>query len=409
MAKTSNHAAGGVKPGHYIPSMRTKTIYAVAMFFGLVLFGTALMMDQARAWHSFLVSFFFFTNLALGGLFFTAIQHAAKAGWSVNIRRFAEAMSSFLPVAAVAAVVLLLGAKSLYVWLDPKELAENAILRGKSSYLNMGFFVVRLAIFFGAWILFRKTLVGNSLKQDQDGDENHTVKNVAVSVAFLLVFAISYSLFSVDTLMSLQPEWYSTIWGVYCFAGLFQSSIAVLTIITVTMMRKGLVRGLVSHDHLHDLGKFMLAFTVFYAYIGFSQFLLIWYANLPEETIFYIARSSGGWMAVTFSLLIFKFIVPFLLMLPKAAKRNPAHLTLVGCLILVMQYVDLHWIVYPNLVNGDFEKYAGKFILSWPEIGSFLMFGGLFLWSVTSFLTKNPLVPVRDPRIEESIHHHVTY
>lgn len=408
MANTASHVHVA-KPGQYTPSARTKTAYAVAMFLGLVLFAAALATDQHRAWHSFLVSFFFFTNLGLGGLFFAAIQHAAKAGWSVNVRRFAESMTSFLPIAAIGAIVLLFGAKQLYIWLDPKELAESAILRGKSSYLNLSFFVVRLVVFFAAWLLFQRVIVGRSLKQDKDGDVNLTVKNVGTSVAFLLVFALSYSLFSVDTMMSLQPEWYSTIWGVYCFAGLFQSSIAVLTIITVTMMRKGLVNGLVTHDHLHDLGKFLLAFTVFMAYIGFSQFLLIWYANLPEETIFYLSRSSGGWMAVTFSLLIFKFIVPFLLLLPKAAKRNPAHLTLVSCLILFMQYIDLHWIVYPNLVNGDFDKYGGRFILSWPELGTFLMFGGLFLWSVTNFLSKNPLVPVKDPRIDESTHHHVTY
>lgn len=406
-AHASNHAHPA--PGQYEATSRTKTIYSVAMFLGLILFVAAMANDQARAWHSFLVSFFFFTNLALGGLFFVAVNNAAKAGWSVNVRRFAEAMTGFLPFAAVGALVLIFGAKQLYVWLDPKELAESAILRGKSSYLNLTFFIVRLAVCFGAWLFFCRAIVGNSLKQDKDGDVNHTIKNVAVSIGFLLVFAISYSLFSVDTLMSLQPEWYSTIWGVYCFAGLFQSSIAVLILITTRMMGRGLVRGLVSENHLHDLGKYLLAFTVFYAYIGFSQFLLIWYANLPEETIFYITRSSGGWMAVTLSLLVFKFIVPFLLLLPRAAKRNPGHLRLVSILILFMQYIDLHWIVYPNLVNGNFEKYAGKFILSWPEASSFLLIGGVFMWSVTNFLSKNPLVPVKDPRIEESIHHHVTY
>ncbi len=408
MAQSSTHAVHA-SPGQYTPSPRTKTAYAVAMFLGLVLFAAALSTDKARAWHSFLVSFFFFTNLGLGGLFFAAIQHTSKAGWSVNVRRFAESMTSFLPFAAIGALVLLFGATSLYTWLDPKELAENALVRGKSAYLNMTFFVIRLVVFFGAWLLFQRVIVGRSLKQDKDGDESHTVKNVGTSVAFLLIFALSYSLFTVDTTMSLQPEWYSTIWGIYCFSGLFQSSMAVLTIIAVTMMRKGLVRGLVSNDHLHDLGKFLKGFTVFYAYIGFSQFLLIWYANLPEETIFYIARSNGTWMAVTISLLIFKFAVPFLMLLPTAAKRNPAVLVTVSCLILFMQYIDLHWIVYPNLVNGDFDKYGGNFILSWPEVGTFLMFGGVFLWSVTNFLSKNPLVPVKDPRSEESCHHHVTY
>lgn len=396
-------------PGIYSPSLRTKTIAASAMFFGLIAFAAALYTDQARGWHAFLAAFFYFTCLSLGGLFFASLQHVSNAGWSVNIRRLSEAMSSFLPIAALGALVLLIGAKSLYLWLDPKELAENTILQGKSAYLNFNFFAVRLVVFFGLWLLFRRAIVGHSLAQDKDGDEKHTVRNAALSVAFILVFALSFSLFSVDTLMSLQPEWYSTIWGVYCFAGLFQSSIAALVIITVLIMKKGLVRGLVNENHLHDLGKFMKAFTVFYAYIGFSQFLLIWYANLPEETVFYLDRSKGGWMTATLSLLIFKFMVPFLLMLPKAAKRTPGHLILVASLILFMQYIDVHWMVYPSLVNGDWQVYEGRWILGWQEIGTFLMFGGAFVWSVTNFLSKNSITPLKDPRILESVNHHVTY
>lgn len=379
------------------------------MALGLLGFVAALYTDQARAWHSYLTSYMFFTNLALGGLFFTAIQHVAKAGWSVTVRRFMEAMTSYLPIAAVGAVVLLFGSKQLYIWMDPQTVANDPILQGKSAYLNLTFFVIRLVVFFVGWMLFRRFMVGNSLQQDVDGNEKHTLRNVGISIGFLLFFAISYSLFSVDTLMSLQPHWYSTIWGVYNFAGLFQSTLAVLIIIAVLVMKKGLVRGLVTHDHLHDLGKYLKAFTIFYAYIGFSQFLLIWYANLPEETIFYLARSTGGWMAATFSLLIFKFFVPFFLLLPKAAKRTPAHLVLVSVLILVMQFIDIHWMVYPNLVNGNMEAYDGRWFIWWQEVAPFLMFGGLFLWSLTTFLSKHPLVPVKDPRIEEAIHHHVTY
>jgi hypothetical protein len=401
MAQQPAGAHAHAAPGKYTPSQGTKTIYAVAMFIGLLLFSLALYQDQTRAWHSYLTAFFMFTSLALGGLFFTAINHATNAGWSVNIRRFAEALTAFLPIAAVAAIVFAIGAKHLYVWLDPEVVAKDAILMGKSGYLNMTFFVVRLAVFFGAWLIFRKVLIGNSIAQDKDGNESHTVRNARVSIGFLLVFALSYSFFAVDATMSLQPHWYSTMWGVYCFAGLFQSSLAALCILTVYMMHKGLVRGLVSDEHLHDLGKYLMAFTVFYAYIGFSQFLLIWYANLPEETIFFLARSSGGWMGATLGLLIFKFIIPFLLLLPKGAKRNHGHLVLVSCLILVMQYVDVHWQVYPT--------FSENWIFSWQELGTILLFGGGFLWATTNFLAHNNVVPVQDPRREESIHHHVTY
>ena len=389
-------------PGKYAPSHTTKTICSVAVFAGLILFVLGLIKDGPREWHAFLTSYFYFTSLALGGLFFAAIQHVSGAGWSVTIRRFSEALTSFLPVTAVGAIVLLFGAKYLYLWLDPQAVANDAILMGKSSYLNFGFFTVRLIVFIGAWILFQRLIVGNSLQQDQDKNEQHTIKNVALSVGFLLVFAISYSLFSVDTLMSLQPRWYSTMWGVYCFAGLFQSTLATVTIIAAVMMQQGLVRGLVTEDHLHDLGKYVMAFTIFMAYIGFSQFLLIWYANLPEETIFYLARSTGGWMSVTFSLLFFKFIVPFLLLLPKAAKRNPSYLIMVSILILIMQYVDVHWMIYPTYDST-------QVLYSWQELGPFVMFGGLFIFTLTGFLSNHPLVPIGDPRLDESIHHHVTY
>lgn len=399
MASTTNTA---VNPGHFIAGKGLKTLYTVSIFIGVILFALGLYKDHDRAWHGFLTSFMYWTDLALGGLFFVALQHVTSAGWSVTIRRIAESFTAFLPLAAVAAIVLLFGAKHLYIWLDPDVVKNDAILQGKSAYLNAQFALVRLVVFFGMWLAFSKKIVGNSLKQDQDGDHKWTLKNVPLSVAFLVVFALSYSLFSVDTLMSLQPHWFSTIWGVYNFAGLFQSFLAMLILFVVYAMKKGWVRGLVTEDHLHDLGKFLKGFTVFMAYIGFSQFLLIWYANLPEETIFYLARSNGWWMAITFSLLILKFAVPFLLLLPRWAKRTPNHLAMVSVLVLVMQYVDIHWMVYPNL-----DAYNPMF--SWQEIGSFILLGGFFVWSATNFLSKNKLVPVRDPRIQEAIHHHVTY
>ena len=167
-------------------------------------------------------------------------------------------------------------------------------------------------------------------------------------------------------------------------------------------MHKGLLNGLVNENHLHDLGKYLKGFSVFYAYIGFSQFMLIWYANLPEETFFYLNRAAGGWMIASWSLLIFKFAVPFLLLLPRWAKRTPAHLVAVSVLVLFMEYIDIHWLVYPNFTMEEY-------LFSWQEVGVFLGFFGLFLWTVTGFLSRHSIVPIRDPRLEESIHHHVTY
>jgi len=249
-------------------------------------------------------------------------------------------------------------------------------------------------------VFFAKKLVGHSIKQDVDGDENHTHKSFPFAIAFLPIFALSYSFFSFDILMSLHPHWYSTIFGVYCFAGLFQSALAAIILLSSYLLRKGLLVGYVNVEHLHDVGKFLFGFTVFYAYIAFSQFMLIWYANLPEETIFYLHRSHGSWMTVSMSLLVFKFIVPFLALAPRGAKRNMKNLIWVSVLILVMQYVDIYWLVYPNLDSN-------QVLFSFWEIGIFIGFLGLFLASIFKFLSKHSVVAVKDPRIQEALHHHV--
>lgn len=393
--------ASKVQPGQFIISKPIKTLYAGLIFFGLVFFVLAISLDAQRAWYAYLVSFFYFTSLGLGGLFYSAIQHVAKVGWSVNVRRFPESLTAFIPVAAVGAVILLAGAPQLYAWLKPEIVNTDALIKSKTAYLNFNFFAIRLAVFFGIWLLFKKLIVGGSLKQDQVGGEELTIKNVAYSVVFCLLFALSYSLFSVDTLMSVQPHWFSTIWGVYCFAGLSQSTFAVMILLTMYSMKNGWLNGLVSDHHMHDLAKFLKGFTVFYAYIAFSQFMLIWYANLPEETGFYLSRSTHQWMYVTVSLFVLKFALPFLLLLPRWAKRSHSHLKMICTLILIMQYVDIHWMIYPNLSDSVH--------FSWQEVAPMAMFAGLFLWTTTWFLSKNALVPIKDPRIEESIHHHVTY
>lgn len=390
------------QPGQYVVSSRMKTVYSVCAFVGLIGFVVTLINNPQRAWLSYLIPLFYFTSLALGGLFFTAIQHASKAGWSVNVRRLSEGFAAFLPFAAIGSAIYLIGAPQLYKWLQPAVVAADPLLQHKAPYLNQAFFIIRLIVSFGLWIYFAKVMIGRSLQQDTDGSEETTRKQVGTSIIFLLVFAFSYSFFAVDLLMSIEPHWFSTIYGVYCFAGLFQSSLAFLILTILYLRKKGLLEGYVTADHLHDLGKFLFAFTVFWAYIAFSQYMLIWYANLPEETIFIIPRTEHGWVYVSLLLLIGKFIIPFISLLPRWAKRTPAHLTVVCLWILAMQYVDLYWLVYPAF----FEEHVH---FGLPEILTFIGFLGLFLFAVTRFLGRHTLVPVKDPRIQESLHHHVVY
>lgn len=392
-----------VSPQKFQLDPKVKTAMAALACAGGVLLALGFIVDKERAWHAYLVSFFYFTCLAMGGLFFTAIQHLASAGWSVNVRRFAEALTAFIPYILVLGLPIVFFAnKDLYLWLDAEKVAQDPILLGKTPYLNQVFFGIRFVLFAGLWAFFAKKIVGFSLEQDKDGKEMWTVVALKWSVGFILVFALSFSLFSVDFLMSLEPHWFSTIFGIYCFAGMFQSTLALLCLISLYVIHKGWARGLVTIEHVHDLAKYTKGFTVFWAYIAFSQFMLIWYANLPEETIFYLHRSHGGWLFISVGLLVFRFIVPFLALLPRWAKRTPGHLASVCILILVMQYVDLYWLVYPNY-SSDFVAF------SWMEIGAFVGFLGGFGLVVTQFLAKYNLLPIKDPRKSESIHHHVMY
>lgn len=383
-------------------SQRVKTLSAALMFVGILTFAFMLMRDKDRAWHGYLTGYFYFFIIAIGGLFFTAIQHVTSAGWSVNVRRICESFTAYLPVAFLGGLGLLFGSHSLYEWFDKHEVANDHLLSHKAAYLNPTFFVIRLVLFFVLWLWFAKKIVGFSTKQDVTGDESLTRRAMPWSIAFLAVFALSFSLYTVDLIMSLQPHWFSTIFGIYAFAGLFQSTIATMILILIYCMRKGLLTGYVDENHLHDLGKFLFAFTVFWAYIAYSQYMLIWYANLPEETTFFMTRVNGEWTYVSAFLLLFKFVVPFLALLPRWAKRSQPHLVACSILILIMQYVDMYWLIYPNF-NGEEVVFGLPEILIW---GGFL---GAFVFFVTRFLSRHPIVPIKDPRAHESLHHHVVY
>lgn len=396
------HHSQGLHVGKFEASQRLKTTAFAFIGIGLLGLVIGLLKDQDRLWTSYLVAFFYVSCLGLGGLFFVAINHIANAGWSTSIRRLAEGMASFIPVIIVGSLILLLGVNKLYPWANAEYVAQNPLVAAKTAYLNMGFLVARLMIFAFGMFFFAHKIIGNSTKQDQSGDESLTKKNVPWSVAWILFFALSFSLFTVDLLMSLLPTWYSTIFGVYCFAGMFQSSMAFLILTMIYMKRQGFISGYYTEDHMHDVAKYMKGFTVFWAYIAFSQFMLIWYANIPEETEFFLMRANGGWMAVSMSLLFFKFIVPFLVLLPRAVKRNENQLIVICALILVMQYVDIYWLVYPNFNDGHV-------VFGLSEIAMLLLFIGIFLTTMMKFFTQHSVVAIKDPRLHEALHHHVTY
>ena len=380
---------------------RIKKISTGFLFLGLVIIlWSVYFEDSKRMGFAYLVPYFYFLFIAMGSLFFVSVQYPSGAGWSVNVRRIFEGISSYLPVAFVLIIPLIYLSFSIYEWLDVEHVKHDPIIQGKQAYLNFPFFLIRILLFFGGWLFFYKKLVGISLLQDRDGKLKWTQKATRISVFFLLFFVPSFSLMSVDFLMSLDPHWFSTIYGVYAFSGAFQSALAVIILLTIYFMP--LSEGRINRNHLHDLGKFLMGMTLFWAYIAFSQYMLIWYANLPEETTFFIPRSQKPWMFVSIALLVFKFAVPFFCLLPRWVKRNTKAMVILSSLILVMQYIDVYWLVYPA-----FSK--EKLYFGLVDSGFLLFFLGVFVLSVFSFFQKHSVVPLQDPLEHESNAHHVTY
>jgi hypothetical protein len=388
-------------PGSLKISSGAQTLIYVAILLGAVATIGGILVDSKRGWSSFLMNHFYFMSLAIGGLFITAIQHLTGAMWSAPIRRIAESFTAYLPFVLVGFAGVAFGAHHIFEWTHPEFVKGDAILEHKAGYLNLTFFIVRNVIAIFIWIFFAKKMVGNSVAQDDDGNISHTNKNRVLAPIFLALFAITFTMSAFDLIMSLDPHWFSTMFGVYCFAGSFYSSLALTAIIAVLLRRAGYLTHIVNENHLHDLGKFMFAFTVFWAYIAFCQFMLIWYANMPEETFYFMNRFKGNWAGFSVFLLAGKFLVPFFGLLTRQAKRSETRLLYVGFFMLIAQWIDLVWLVQPQ-VQPEGYNFKGL----WIDLGAFIGLGGVFVLFLTRFLSRNSVVAIRDPKLVEAVFHH---
>lgn len=371
------------------------------MAVGVVTFLAGLFMKDstARMWNSFLINHSLFLGLGLGGLFFLVIHYLAFAGWNVAIRRVSESFASYLVIAMIFQVVLLFGLGKIYPWTNHELMANDHLLHAKQGYFSLAFFVARIVVFFAVVVFFSWKLIQNSVQQDQEGGKDLLLKQKPLSAIFLVLFAPLFTVFSVDTIKSLDPKWFSTIFGVYVFIGFVQASVAA-TIMVIRMMQKSGYLSVITADHFHDLGKYLFGFSIFWAYIGVSQYLLIWYANVPEETTFYLLREKSGWVMVSLALPTLRFFLPFVLLLPRMAKRTPAYLEKVCVIVFIGAWVDLFWLIIPYYSPE-------KFNLSIFDLGLFLGFLGFFAYAVRRFLSKNSTVPEKDPFLHETLHHHV--
>ncbi len=365
---------------------------AVAVLVGLAI-------DPQRAGGNFLLSLFFLLGLGLAGLLFIALVAISSGSWAVVLRRIPEAMAATLPVCMVLSIGLFALIPFLYEWSHAEAVASDELLAHKSAWLNTTSFIVRTLICSALWLLFAHLLVGRSRRRDIESSASEGGVSIGLPALFVVLFAITFSVVSFDWVMSLEPHWFSTIFAVYNFAGLFLSGLAAITLLVIVLRRLGPLRDLVTVDHLHDLAKLLLGFSVFWAYIWFSQFMLIWYGNIPEESSYFHLRQRGSW-EVLFVLNIFvNWIIPFLVLLPRTSKRNETVLLNVCLLLIAGRWLDLYLMVLPPLV-GDEPKFG--FYEALPFAGAV----ALFLLVAFRSLGKFNIIPVRDPLLEESLHHH---
>lgn len=386
-------------PGPFRVSPTMKTVFGISALVGVIATVAALVVNPARAWPNYLLNFFFFFGLSLFGGLFTAIQHVTNAYWSVTARRLAEGLMAFLPLAALLVIPLFIGSHHLYEWTHADVVANDHVLTLKHSYLNPTAWIIRTIVILGLLLILSFKLCSNSVAQDSDGADRHTLANIKLSTAFIPVFGVGFTLMAVDLVMSLEPHWYSTIYGVYCFAGMFVAGFALLAIMLISGRRQGLFTNeMLNENHIHDVGKFMFAFTIFWGYIMFAQLMLIWYANLPEETVYYLRRFHGGWWTFSVVLFMVQFVVPFFGLLPRGAKRNDGYLKKMALVLLAAHWLDVYYLVMPV-----FFKEGPVF--GWIEIGTFLGFFGLFGITIGRYLEKVPAIPYKDPRLADCVAH----
>lgn len=345
---------------------------------------------------SFHVWWLFFLSIAIGAVFFVTIQFAVKAGWSVVVRRFAENLGLTVPLFLVLFVVTMFGMKTLYHhWLSPESFSDE-VIDSKRWYLNVPFFYSRSLFYLVMFSITALYFARYSRKQDSSGDHMFTYKLQHSSYPFLIILGFCVTFASFDWIMSLEPHWYSTIFGLYFFASCYVVCLAVLAIITRLVNNVPAFKNVISVEHYHDLGKLVFGHSCFWAYAGFCQYLLIWYGNIPEETVWYEVRQSHGWWWVWCLLCCGHFIVPFLLLMARRAKRSANMVFAVSIWMVIMHFVDVYWLVMPS-------RYHDGPHFGFIDLFCFLGIGGLFVSLFAAITKRKLLIPIQDPRLNESL------
>lgn len=380
----------------FVPSSKLMKNLLWITALGIFVFIFGLFFAPERIWPNLLLANYYLISLGLGGILFIALLYVSNAGWGIAIRRIPEAMTSVIPIAGVVMIVLIFGIHNLYEWSHDSVITTDHLLQKKTWWLNNPFFIVRTIFYIGIWLILSSAIVKISRKQDSNGDLNLTKKNKYYSAAFIVAFALTITLASMDWIMSLEPHWFSTIFGVYNFAGLFLNALAVITIIAVLLKRNSPYQNIITDKHLHNLGKLIFAFSTFWMYIWFSQYLLIWYANIPEEVTFFIRREEGSWAIFTVVNVLFNWVIPFIVLLPRWTKKNEGVLLKVCIIIMIGHWIDLFWMIMPPFMKNDP-------VMNIWEIGPIASAVAIFFYLTFRVLSQRNIVPIKDPMLVESL------
>ena len=392
-------------------SSKTKTFSLILMLIGVVSLAINFFTDHSEHhnmfWANILFNGFFFFSIAAGALFFMVLSYATEAAWTVLIKRVLEGIISFLlPASIILFIVFLAGTFGLhhiYHWMNPNVFIVgheeyDEVLAGKEAYLNIPFFWVRSIVYVGVFYLFARLYRNRSLKEDSENGTKLHFKNYRQSGLFLVFFAVFSSTLAWDWIMSIDAHWFSTLFGWYVFSGMWLSAITTTMLITLYLKSKGYLPE-VNKNHLHDLGKWMFALSFLWSYLWFSQFMLIWYADIPEEVTYFVNRVENYNFLFFFTFAI-NFVTPMLILMSRDTKRNRKYLAVMSFIILFGHWLDAYLLVNPGVLFDHGH-------LSWVHFGTMLGFAGLFILVVFRTLSKAPLVPVNHPYKDESIHHHI--
>jgi hypothetical protein len=382
---------------------RQRALIVGAAFMVILLIGAFI--NTTEFFHAYIYAFTFWIGLSVGSLALLMLQHLTGGGWGFVIRRVLEAATRVLPLMAILFIPILLGAHRLYPWTDVEKIADPAVrelVHTKTAYLNLPFFAARAVIYFGAWLLLVYLLNRWSLLEDRTADRRYA-KNMRVLSGpgmVLLIFTVTFA--AIDWYMSLEPDWSSTIYGFIYVAAWSLSALAFVIAVMALLAKREPMKHIVAPLHFHDLGKLLLALVMLWAYFAFSQFLIIWSGNLPEEIHWYLVRMHGAWGALIIGVAILHFAAPFLFLLSRDLKRDPNKLVIVAGLVLVMRLFDLLWMLQPAFTREHFH-------ISWMHLVAPVAFGGLWLAAFAWQLSKRALVPINDPQFEsvlEQAHSH---